>query len=223
MLLQYCFGLTSKVFIYGLALITRYLKNRVLMQNSILHQLFTREVFSQEELDQIIPCFKKVAFAKGDYLLRDGQIANDYWFVESGFIRAFVIDTSGNEVSINFYAAGDIVIDWPSFFLRTPTREYFQALTDCICWQLDFASFQTLFHGIEAFREAGRARLVSNYFALKRHSISLITDQATDRYLTLLAEKPDLIQNVSLKQIASYLGITDTSLSRIRKEIAGRS
>ena len=73
---------------------------------------------------------------------------------------------------------------------------------------------------IEAFREVGRTRLVNNYFELKNHSISIIADPAKERYLNLIKSKPGIIQNVPLKQIATYLGITDTSLSRIRKEIA---
>lgn len=186
----------------------------------ILQKIFSLKDFTQSELDIILPKFKQKAFAKGEYLMEEGQTAQNYWFVESGFIRSFAVDTEGNDVSTNFFTRTDIVIDWPSFFMRTPTREYIQALTDCICWQLDFETFQQLFHSIEAFREAGRSRLVKSYFELKRHDTSLITDQAKDRYQRLLAEKPHIIQNVSLKQIATYLGITDTSLSRIRKEIA---
>src|SRR5690606_31858197 len=120
----------------------------------------------------------------------------------------------------DFYSTGDIVIDWPSFFLRAPTRENIQALTDCICWQLDFPTFQSLFHSIEKFREAGRTRLVSSYFSLKKHSVSMIADDAPKRYQQLLQEKPHIFQQVSLKHIASYLGITDTSLSRIRREMS---
>jgi len=73
---------------------------------------------------------------------------------------------------------------------------------------------------IEAFREIGRTRLINNYFELKNHSVSVITDPAKERYLNLIKTKPSIVQNVPLKQIATYLGITDTSLSRIRKEIA---
>ena len=76
-----------------------------------------------------------------------------------------------------------------------------------------------LFH-IEAFREVGRTRLVQNYFELKNHSISIVADHAKDRYLSLLKEKPELVNNVPLKHLATYLGITDTSLSRIRSEVA---
>lgn len=188
---------------------------------NFLENIFNTKDFSKEELDAILPKFKQVAFQKNDYLLKEGSIENHYWFVESGFVRAYVIDTEGNDITTNFYAFGDIVIDWTSFFLRAPTRENMQATTDCVCWQLDFEAFQHLFHSIPSFREQGRTRLVNSYFSLKKQSVSMIADQAKERYMNLMKEKPHIIQNVSLKHIATYLGITDTSLSRIRKEIAG--
>ncbi len=187
---------------------------------NFLNNVFTENKFSKAEVEIIIPNFKRVEFSKNEFLLEEGKTANRYFFVESGFIRSYAKDVEGNDISTNFYSIGDIVIDWPSFFLRTPTRENIQALTDCVCWQLDFETFQQLFHSIEAFRENGRTTLVGSYFELKRHSISMITDQAKDRYKRLIREKPLIVQHVSLKQIATYLGITDTSLSRIRKEIA---
>ncbi|MBA3681678.1 MAG: Crp/Fnr family transcriptional regulator [Bacteroidetes bacterium] len=186
---------------------------------NFLNNVFTEKKFSKEEVEIIIPNFKRVEFSKTEFLLEECKTANRYFFVESGFIRSYATDVEGNDISTNFYSIGDIVIDWPSFFLRTPTRENIQALTDCVCWQLDFETFQQLFHSIEAFRENGRTTLVGSYFELKRHSISMITDQAKDRYKRLIREKPLIVQHVSLKQIATYLGITDTSLSRIRKEI----
>jgi CRP-like cAMP-binding protein len=189
------------------------------MAISILNTIFSEKDFSPSELQEILPCFKEVTFEKNEFLLEEGRSAQQYWFIESGLVRSFAVDTEGNDVSTNFYMRGDLAIDWPSFLMRTPTRENLQALTKTICWQLDFEKFQKLFHGIEAFREAGRGRLVKSYFELKQRSVSLITDQAKDRYVRLITEKPDVIQKVSLKQIASYLGVTDTSLSRIRKEI----
>lgn len=188
-----------------------------------LTTIFKPGSFSAEELDMILSKFMQVSFSKNDYLLKEGKVENNYWLIESGYVRSYVIDTEGNDISTNFYTTGNIIIDWASFFLRNATRENFQALTDCVCWQLDFDTFQQLFHGIKNFREQGRTNLVSSYFALRKHSISMIADQAKDRYIALLKEKPYVVQQVPLKYIASYLGITDTSLSRIRKEIAGLS
>ena len=159
-------------------------------------------------------------FSKSEYFLQEGKTENHYWFLESGFARSFVNDTDGNDITTNFFSTSEIVIDWSSFFLRNPTRENIQALSDCVCWQLDFETFQQLFHSIETFREHGRRRLVNSYFALKNHNVSIIADQAKDRYLQLMKEKPHIVQNVSLQHIATYLGITKYSLSRIRKEIS---
>lgn len=190
------------------------------MEKHFLTNVFKEGQFTPQELEQIIPQFREVTFAKNDFLLAEGKTAQHYWFIQQGYARSFAVDTEGKDISTDFYTTGDIVIDWTSFFLRTPTRENIQALTDCTCWQLDFETFQQLFHSIESFREAGRKRLVQSYFELKSHNISMIADQAKDRYQRLLKEKPQIFQNVSLKQIATYLGITDTSLSRIRKEIS---
>jgi CRP-like cAMP-binding protein len=189
-------------------------------EQHFLNNVFGKTDMTKEEKEIAISKFKQVTFEKNSFLLEEGKTANYYWFIQSGFIRSYVIDTEGNDITTNFFSVGDIVIDWPSFFLRNPTRENIQALSDCVCWQLDFETFQELFHSIRNFREQGRTTLVGSYFALKRHSISMIADQAKDRYLRLVKEKPHVVQNVSLKHIATFLGITDTSLSRIRKEIA---
>ena len=185
-----------------------------------LKNIFSPTTFSESELESIISKFKKVSFSKSEYLLKEGKIENYYWFIESGFARSFVNDTKGNDITTDFYGQGDIAIDWSSFFLRNPTRENIQALTDIDCWQLDFETFQQLFHSIEPFREQGRKKLVSSYFALKNQRVSFIADEAKERYLRLVQEKPHIIKNVSLQHIATYLGITKYSLSRIRKEIA---
>jgi len=185
-----------------------------------LHQVFASSGITKDELNLIIPRYKQIIVQKNDFLLKEGQIEKNYWFIESGFIRSYVIDTEGNDITFNLYGSGDVVIDYPSFFFFSPTRENIQALTDLVCWEISFEDFQEMFNTILNFREQQRALLVGSYFALKEHSISLIADHAKDRYLKLLKSKPHIVQNVSLKHIATFLGITDTSLSRIRKEIS---
>lgn len=188
-----------------------------------LNHVFTSELFTPDEIASIAPKFRQIAYAKNDFLHNEGAVANYYWFVESGFIRSYVHDLQGNDISTDFYTIGDLVIDWISFFQKKPAKENIQALTDCIAWRIDYDSFQELYHGIKTFNEHGRGTMVQGYFSLKERSIAMITEQAKDRYVRLLKEKPEIIQNVSLKHIATYLGITDTSLSRIRKELMSES
>lgn len=188
-------------------------------EKHFLHQIFNESNFKQEDFEKIIGQYQRVEFAKHDYLVKLGQVANFYYFLESGFARSYAIDLEGNDISTKFFSSKDIVIDWNSYFMKMPSREDIQAITPCVAWKISFENFMKLFN-IEAFREVGRTRLVNNYFELKNHSVSIIADPAKDRYLNLLKSKPDIVQNVPLKQIATYLGVTDTSLSRIRKEIA---
>ncbi len=190
-----------------------------MINNHFLTSIFKEENFSKEDLETILSQYEKITFAKNDYFIKEGNTANFYYFMESGFARSYVIDLEGNDISTKFFSSSDIVIDWHSYFLKTKCRENIQAITACIAWKITFENFMKLFK-IEAFREVGRTRLVNNYFELKNHSISIIADPAKERYLNLLKSKPDIVQNVPLKQIATYLGITDTSLSRIRKELA---
>jgi CRP-like cAMP-binding protein len=190
------------------------------LDQHFLNKVFEASGITKEELKSILPKYKQVTFIKNDYLLKEGQVEKKYWFIESGFVRSYIIDTEGNDITFNLYASGDVVIDYPSIFFFAPTRENIQALTDCVCWEITFEDFQEMFNSISSFREQQRSLLVGSYFALKQHSISLIADEAKVRYLRFLKEKPQIIQNVSLKHIATFLGITDTSLSRIRKEIS---
>lgn len=183
-----------------------------------LTSIFNEQNFKKEDLDNILSQYQRVEFTKNDYFIKEDTTANFYYFMESGFARSYVIDLEGNDISTKFFSTTDIVIDWHSYFLKTKCRENIQAITPCVAWKITFENFMKLFT-IEAFREVGRTRLVNNYFELKNHSVSIIADPAKDRYLNLLKVKPDIVQNVPLKQIATYLGITDTSLSRIRKEI----
>eukprot|EP00388_Colpodella_angusta_P012418 GDKJ01031500.1.p2 GENE.GDKJ01031500.1~~GDKJ01031500.1.p2 ORF type:complete len:194 (-),score=18.33 GDKJ01031500.1:647-1228(-) len=187
--------------------------------NHFLNKIFNPQNFKEEDLKTIFGQYQKIEFAKNDYLIKEGTTANYYYFMEAGFARSYVIDLDGNDISTKFFSSTDIIIDWHSYFLKTKCRENVQAISPCTAWKISFENFMKLFH-IESFREVGRTRLVNNYFELKTHSVSVIADPAKERYLNLLKTKPDIVQNVPLKQIATYLGITDTSLSRIRKEIA---
>ncbi|MEM9528397.1 MAG: Crp/Fnr family transcriptional regulator [Bacteroidota bacterium] len=189
-------------------------------KKELLRQIFASAGLSPTDLESVLAAFDLVEYTKDAYLLQEGQYAKEYYFVESGFLRSFVVDYDGKEITTDFYSRGQIILEAPSFFLRQPTREYIQALQPSNCWRISYERFQEMFDRIDAFREAGRFRLVQSFFALKKRSISMVADQAKDRYLYLLEEQPEILHNAPLKHIATYLGITDTSLSRIRKEVA---
>ena len=188
-----------------------------------LRQFFQSIYPSSEAIAKGIAAhFTPVQISKGAYFLKEGPRSQDYLFLEKGIMRSFLFDTDGMEVTTNFYTSGNVVFEAASFFQRVPSQENIVAITDCTGWKLSFEELNALFHALPAFRETGRAILVKNFVSLKMRTLSMINKTAEQRYAALLSSHPEIFQHVPLKYIASYLGITDTSLSRIRKEMAAR-
>jgi CRP-like cAMP-binding protein len=169
---------------------------------------------------EIADHFNSRIIPKNQFLLIEGKISDDYLFLEKGYMRAFAHDTDGNEVTTNFCYPGDIIFEVYSFFNRTRSKENIQALTDCEGWSITYEQLNNLFHALPEFREFGRATLVKGFAALKTRMLTMITETAEERYEHLLKNKPEIFQHAPLKNIASYLGVTDTSLSRIRKDLS---
>jgi CRP-like cAMP-binding protein len=173
-----------------------------------------------EKVKTVIESFDFVAIEKNEFLFRENKISKETYFLESGFVRSYVLDNEGEEVTTHIFSAPGFVNDFLSFFKQQPSSQNFQSLTACKMWRMTYEQVQTSFHNISEFREFGRMMLVTNYSILNDRMIGMIKDTAETRYLKLLNQHPDIFQNIPLKIIASYLGITDTSLSRIRKELA---
>jgi CRP-like cAMP-binding protein len=191
------------------------------MNNQALIQfLKASHLVSQNTAEEISNTFILKEIKKGGFLLKEGKISDEYFFLETGFIRAFAYDTGGNDVTTNFYSSNQVVFEVSSFFNRTKSKENFQAIVDCNGWYITYDQLNNLFHSLHEFREFGRAILVKGFASLKTRMLSMITETAEQRYDALLKTNPEIFQHAALKHIASYLGITDTSLSRIRKEYA---
>ena len=185
----------------------------------VLKYAYQHPLFENTDLDQIFKAHEKVELSKGDFILEKGQIANEYYILDDGLVRTYLYDYEGNEITTGFSGKNEVVIEVASIFQRIPTQEYIQCLTDCSLWKIKFDDFQDLFHKIPAFREWGRAWMAFELYLSKKRATEMITEPAKMRYLHLMQDKPQIIQQAPLKYIASFLGVTDTSLSRIRKEI----
>jgi len=182
---------------------------------------FQRSVpVGEARLEAIVEPFAERIWAKNELLLEAGTVSNEYFFLSEGLVRAFTVDPEGNEVTTNFFGTNRAVFEVASFFLRIPSTETLQALTDCRGYALTYDKLNGLFHTIPEFREFGRAMLVREFAAFKQRTLGLINQTAEERYAALMQSNREIFQHAPLKHIASYLGVTDTSLSRIRREFA---
>lgn len=163
--------------------------------------------------------FEYFPFPKQTVIIKENKSILQTFFLESGYIRSFTLDKDEQEVTTNIYSAPCFVNDFSSFFKRKPAKQNFQTLTNCEGWTMSLENVEKYFHHTPEFREFGRLLVLNHYDLLNERMLEMIKDSAENRYLKLLSKHPDVFQNVSSKIIASYLGITATSLSRIRREI----
>jgi CRP-like cAMP-binding protein len=136
--------------------------------------------------------------------------------LDTGLVRAFVMDAQGQEATTGFYSRGQVAVDASSFFNRVPAQQQLQALTECPGWFLSYQQLNALFHARPEFREFGRAVLVRALATLQERMLNQIQGTAHTRYEKLLATSPEVFNHAPLKYIASYLRVIDSSLSRIR-------
>lgn len=186
----------------------------------LIQFLQSSNLVSLQTAEQIADTFTDRTLERNEFLLTEGKVCDEYFFLAKGFMRAFAYDTIGIDVTTNFYSERQVVFEVSSFFNRTRSKENIQALQECIGWSITYEQLNDLFHSLPEFREFGRSVLVKGFTALKSRMLAHITETAEQRYDALLKTNPEIFQQAALKHIASYFGITDTSLSRIRKEFA---
>lgn len=189
------------------------------MTSELFQTIYNHPLINPSNLQEIISRHQKITLQKNDFLLQEEKTANAYYLVEKGLIRFYVNDFNGNEITTQFICENEIANEVSSLFQRIPSVQNIQAVTDAVVWKIDFNDFQHLYHSMESVREWGREWMSAQLFQTQQRSIEMITQSASFRYLHLMGHRPQIIQQAPLKQIASYLGIADTSLSRIRKDL----
>jgi len=191
------------------------------MENSALKK-YIQMIYptSDDRALAIASNFQTFSIQKNSILIPDKKINRQTYFLETGYVRSVVVNSEGNDVTTTIFSAPCFVNDFISFFKQQPVQENFVAMTDCTGWTMKYDDVEKQFHQSPEFREFGRLLVLHSYEMLKKRMIDLLQNTAEQRYLNMLSQHPDIFQNIPLKVIASYLGITDTSLSRIRKELS---
>lgn len=157
-------------------------------------------------------------FERKKLLLSPGETARRVYFIRSGFLRAYFIDDSGNECTTWFTGKGDLMISVHSFFTQQPANQYIEVLQDCKLQSLTWLELNAYYAD---FREANLlGRLITQrYFILsEERAILLRTRSPENRYDLLLINHPEIEQQTTQQNIASYLGISRETLSRIRRK-----
>jgi CRP-like cAMP-binding protein len=171
-------------------------------------------------LEVVEKLFFEKKLQKGEYFSKEREIAKQIGFLQHGVIRAFYRNDEGVEYNKQFFVSNTLFGAYSSLVTESPNQINQQALTDCKLLVADYGEVKKLFDVFPDFERAGR-RLAEFYFVNKeQREIEIVLLNADQRYILFQKQYPELGQLIPQYHIASYLGITPTQLSRIRRKFS---
>jgi len=186
------------------------------MYDLILKNISRFITLTPEEEQYFTSLLKLKKIKKKGYLLQEGDISRHQYFVNKGCLRTYTIDEKGLEHIIQFAIEDWWTGDMFSFLTQTPARFTIDALEDSELLCLEKNALEELYVKIPKFERFFRHLLQNAFIALQERIVANLSQPADERYCTFITKYPDMEKRLPLKQIASYLGITPESLSRIR-------
>ena len=172
----------------------------------------------EDALEKLLENIEVITRSKGDILFRVDKVESDIYFIRKGMVRAYSYHHA-NEITFWFGKEGDTVISMRSYVLNKKGYENIELLEDGELYKLKNKNLQHLFDTDIHIANWGRRFAETELLKTEERLLLRQFKSASERYSTLISEYPELLQRVQLGYIASYLGITQVSLSRIRKEI----
>lgn len=155
---------------------------------------------------------------KGATLTKMGEVENHLSFISGGIVR-FYIPHEENDLTFGFLFQNQFVTAYDSFITQTSSCYQIETLTETRLWRISYKDLQDVYQQTQSGNLIGR-KMAENMFLIKsKREISLLNKTAEERYMDLFSERPELIKQIPLKYIASYIGVTPQALSRIRKRI----
>jgi CRP-like cAMP-binding protein len=174
---------------------------------------------NQQQIDLISKKATELELRKDEYYLEAGKIARQFGFIVAGIARVCYYNNKGEEITKYFIEENNILVNVESFENEIPSSGYVQAVTDCRVIVFSKQDWQELLNTIVGLDNIVH-KITSKALLQKIERISpLVAEDATTRYLQFIEKYPSLANRIPLSYIASYLGITQSSLSRIRKNI----
>ncbi|ELR69472.1 cAMP-binding protein [Fulvivirga imtechensis AK7] len=175
---------------------------------------------SEESLSKLLSIAKFTSIEKGHYLLQLNQVAKSLYFVCEGIITSLFVTQDGNTHIKNFFLEGNFAASTVSLLLSCPSSFALECLEDGIILSLNFKKYKQLINENDDLKNFYTGYLEQKWvIENEKRQISFATQTAMERYLTFLKNYTDLESRVPQRHIASYLGITPTQLSRIRKDL----
>lgn len=187
----------------------------------MVHNFFRSfKLFSENEIEEFVKLFKIRKVCKNAYFIQEGEKCREVAFIQSGIFRSFYLSDEGKDMTYCFRFPNTMMAAYSSFISGCLSKESMQAITDAELLVLKKEKMDALVQDNLNWTKFLKIIAEQEYLELENRFFQLQRDSAAQRYRTLLKNYPDYIQKIPLQYLASYLGITQRHLSRIRKEIS---
>ncbi len=187
--------------------------------NSIVSEIFKGISFSSEEAILIESKLEKVLLKKGTTLLKASERVLYQFYVYNGCLRTFFIDKSGKEHTLQFAVNDWWISDYTAFFTSSKAIMNIEIIQDAMLYKISKKDMEELFLEIPSLETFFRKKMEGAFASFQIRILASLSESAKERYVSFRRMYPDIEQRVKNYHIASYLGITTESLSRIRKEL----
>lgn len=192
------------------------------MDNKIKEKLFTAFPVFRQHREKLMPLIRIRNIPPKTILLHEGEISGNLYIVISGCLRLYYIKNDGSDFTSQFFFENQLVSSIESFIKKIPSRMFLETLEESAVCVISARSMTTILGLHEDFNKWYFAYLKERLIYYTRLHSSFILDSPEERYLKLVDEYPFILQRLPQYYIASYLGITPVSLSRIRARIKKR-
>lgn len=189
----------------------------------IFFQNFNNKVpITEEEKLQIKRYLIPKKLRKKQYLLQEGDVCRQLAFIEKGTLKSYSIDEKGNERIIQFGVEGWVIADLNSFETGEPATYNIDAIDDSELILITKTSHKELLQKFPKYETFTRLNITGGYVAMQKRLTSIISASLEDRYTGFIDAYPDIAQRVPQHMIASYMGLTPETLSRLRQKMISK-
>ena len=191
----------------------------MLVKQEYRKQIFRRFPLDGENFEELMRAVSVRSVVPGTILLAEGDVATNLFFVICGCLRTYFLTQDGKDITAQFFIEDQLVASFESATTGAPSRAYIEAIENSIIAAIPLRTLERIRSRSAAMQEGFNRFLMNRLVYYMEHCASYILDKPEERYVKLLKDKPDLVARLPKQYIASYLGITPVSLSRIRSRL----
>ncbi|MGK6343837.1 Crp/Fnr family transcriptional regulator [Chryseobacterium sp. DT-3] len=174
---------------------------------------------SAEEINFSAQFFKPIRLKKGDFFIREDESCRHIGFIANGAVKAYAIDKEGKENITCFKFENEFATSFPEFVTQEKSRRSIRAIEDSVIYRIAYLDYQHLLGQVTAWNRVIKSVMEQEYNQKERYLMNYNNKSAVDKYRHVLSSEPRLIQRIATQDLASYLGITQRSLTRAKGQI----